>query len=91
MIVWDEPKRLSNIEKHGLDFGAIGPAFWSSAMLVEARPGEDGRPRWKAVGLLDEVPVAVLIYSPLGTEAISAISLRPASRKERKAYDERTA
>ena len=91
MIVWDEPKRLSNIEKHGLDFDAIDASFWSTAMIVAARPGSDGRPRWKAVGLLGEVPVAVLIYSPLGSEAVSAISLRPASRKERKAYDERTA
>ncbi|KQQ83636.1 BrnT family toxin [Aureimonas sp. Leaf324] len=92
MIVWDEPKRLSNIEKHqGLDFAAIDAAFWSSAMLVEAKPGSDGRPRWKAIGLLGDIPVVVLIYSPLGSEAISAISLRPASRKERKVYDERTA
>jgi uncharacterized DUF497 family protein len=32
--------------------------------------------------------LAVLVFAPLGAEGISLISLRPASRKERKAYDE---
>lgn len=28
-IVWDEPKRLANIAKHGIDFADIGEDFFS--------------------------------------------------------------
>ena len=50
-------------------------------MLLPSYPGADGRERFVALGHLDEQLVA-LVCSPLGTEAISIISLRPASRKE---------
>ncbi len=29
-IVWDEPKRLADIEKHGLDFAALDEEFFLS-------------------------------------------------------------
>jgi uncharacterized DUF497 family protein len=28
-IVWDEPKRLANLEKHGLDFADLDEAYFS--------------------------------------------------------------
>jgi uncharacterized DUF497 family protein len=43
------------------------------------------RPRYKAVDFLGR-DLVVLIFSPLGTEAIAPISLRPASRKEALGY-----
>lgn len=45
---------------------------------------------FKSLGLLDDI-VVVVIFSLLGTEAISLISVRPASLRERKAYVPRQA
>jgi uncharacterized protein len=78
LITWDELKRRSNLDKHGLDFGDIESGFdWASARITPSKSG-----RFKAVGTLADGTV-VVIFAALGTEAISIISLRAASRKER--------
>lgn len=76
-IVWDEPKREANLAKHGIDFADITEDFFLSAIV---RPAKDGR--FAALGELDG-KIAV-IFAVLGTEGLSIISARPASRKERK-------
>ena len=91
-MVWDERKRAINLlpepEGHGLDFvDARDRVGWEAALVVPSYPGPDGRPRFFAIGWLDD-HLRTLVFSPLGTEAVSAISLRPASRKERDLYDE---
>ena len=58
---------------------------WRTAIVVRSHPGADGRERFAAIGLLDG-QIVTLVFSLLGTEAVSAISLRPASRKERARY-----
>lgn len=77
-ITWDEPKRLSNIAKHGLDFADITLEFFLTA---DVRPSRNGRSL--NVGLLGETLVIAVISRPLGSEAISVISMRPANPKER--------
>ena len=88
IIVWDEPKRLRNIERHGLDFRDAERIVWAEAMIERSYPGPYGRPRYRAVGVLDDDLVTV-VFALLGSEGLSLISLRPASRKERKQYAER--
>ena len=79
IIVWDEPKRRLNLSKHSIDFADIGLDFFQTATIVEAHSD-----RWFAVGYLNGVVVVIFAY--LGTEGISIISVRPASRKERSYY-----
>jgi uncharacterized DUF497 family protein len=87
-IVWDEPKRQGNIRDHGLDFADAEERFeWDDAIIRETYPSRHGGRRLKAIGFLDGNLVA-LVFAPLGSEALSFISLRPASRKERNAYDQ---
>jgi len=33
-IVWDEPKRLANLDKHGLDFADLNETFFDSALVL---------------------------------------------------------
>ena len=80
-IIWDERKRLKNVEKHRLDFRELELGFFAGAMILNARDG-----RLKAIGDLAEDTVAV-IFVRLGIEGMSLISLRPASRKERSLYE----
>lgn len=78
-IVWDEPKRLANIAKHGIDFSMISETFFAAALV---RPGKDGR--YVAIGEMEGVLAVVFLW--LGTEGLSIISARPASARERRAW-----
>jgi len=77
-FLWDETKRLANLEKHGLDFADIALFDWEGCVISEGHTG-----RRKAVGRFRDGTAAV-IYAMLGTEAVSIISFRPASAKERR-------
>ena len=77
VIAWDEAKRRLNVATHGFDFATLDEAVFDAAVVVFAK-----RRRFMAVGFRDAVAVAV-VFAPLGTEGISVISMRRASRKER--------
>ena len=76
-IVWDEPKRRATLETRGLDFATLTADFFETALITATRAG-----RFHAVGMHHGLPTTV-IFLPLGTEAISIISMRTASTKER--------
>ena len=81
-IVWDEPKRLANLDKHGLDFADLNETFFDSALVLPSR-----HRRWIGIGK-NIHGVIVVVFVALGKEAVSVISMRPASRNERKLYAE---
>lgn len=79
-IVWDEIKRQANLVKHkGHDFADLTEEFFLGAAIETTKGG-----RFKAIGRLEDGTI-VVIFATLGTEAISIISMRPASQKERRA------
>ncbi|MGF3022732.1 BrnT family toxin [Methylobacterium aquaticum] len=86
-IVYDESKRQANLAKHGYDFADFGRCFdRESAMEARTRLSETGRPRFNLIGRWNDEIVVLAIVSPLGSEALSLVSLRAASPKERNAY-----
>ncbi len=87
-LVWDEHKRIANLEKHGFDFANLADFGWQDAIIIPARAGKYGGSRSKAIGYYFG-DAAIVIFSILGAEAISAISFRPANKRERKLLDER--
>jgi uncharacterized protein len=80
-IVWDEPKRQSNLAKHGLDFADLDEEFFLGALVVQAR-----QERFKAIGRFADGTIAV-VFAVLGSEGVSVISMRSASRRERMLYE----
>ena len=78
-IVFDENKRQQNLIKHGLDFADLDISFFLSAVVSPARSG-----RFIAIGSWRGMMVLSVVHRPLGTEALSVISMRPASKSERK-------
>jgi len=66
------------LAKHGLDFADLTLEFFANAATRSARGG-----RLLAVGRLDGNFVVAVVFVPLGREALSVISMRPASKKER--------
>lgn len=82
IIVWDESKRLANLDKHGLDFGDVDAFEWSEAMIAPSHSR-----RFKAIGRYRS-RVVVVVFSMLGSEAISIVGMRRGSEKERRLYEE---
>ncbi|UCI06057.1 BrnT family toxin [Mesorhizobium sp. B1-1-8] len=83
-IVWDEPKRLANIDKHGLDFAALDEEFFLASTIRAAKAG-----RFMAIGRVAGGVVAV-VFARLGSEGFSMISMRPANQAERRLFDGKT-
>jgi uncharacterized protein len=83
-IVWDEPKRLANLDKHGLDFADLDETFFDNALVLRSY---NSSKRWVAIGA-NIRGVIVVVFARLGREGVSIISMRPASKNERKLYAE---
>ena len=86
-IVFDEVKRVANLDKHGLDMADFEGGFdFVTALEFEAYTSRTGRARFALIGYFNGVLVVVAIVSPLGSEALSLVSLRPANVMERERY-----
>jgi uncharacterized protein len=82
---WDERKRRSNLQKHGLDFFDVGAVLEAPHIVVpSAHEGEEKR--FLAVGILAGRLVTV-VYTTR-SEAIRIISFRRARHEERQKYQE---
>jgi uncharacterized DUF497 family protein len=81
-IVWDEPKRLANLEKHSLDFRDLTEAFFADALIIPSR-----NRRWRGIGPNADGAICV-VFAKYGREAVSIISTRPTHGDERRLYVE---
>ncbi len=85
---WDERKRLSNIERHGLDFVEAERMF-ESPMLTALDTRQDyGEDRWIGVGISNGRVLVVAFTQRNEGRTVRIISLRKALSHERKAFEE---
>jgi uncharacterized DUF497 family protein len=80
-IIWDEPKRIANLDKHGMDFADLDEKFFDTALVLNAH----GK-RYRAIGVNIRGVISV-VFAVYGTEAVSIVSMRPASKRERELYE----
>jgi uncharacterized protein len=83
---WDPQKAASNLEKHGVDFAdAVGVLEDLFALTIK-EDDASGEQRFATVGsdFLGRILVVVYTYRESG---ICLISARPATKKERRAYE----
>ncbi len=84
---WDETKNKENIRKHGFDFADAAEIF-DFPMLAQMDFRRDyGEFRVVAIGFLSQ-RVAVVVFVEGDDDTIRIISLRKASRHERKRFEE---
>lgn len=82
---WDERKRRSNLEKHGLDFFDVSAVFETPHIIVPSgHAGEEER--FLAIGVFEGRFVTV-VYTTR-SQAIRIISFRRARHEERQEYQE---
>lgn len=85
---WDENKRQSNLEKHGLDF-VIAYKIYESLDKLTIPSHYASEQRWIDIAPMgEELLVLTLVYT-YRKERIRVISLRKASKQERRLYDDK--
>ena len=83
---WDENKRLSNIDKHGLDFYDVASVFLDEhKVYIKDTRNSYGEIRYNVIGMKDGELLSSVCHTNRN-DKVRIISFRPASRKERKIY-----
>ena len=85
MTTWRDEKRIANLLKHGVDLAAAEAFEWSAAEIREDRTEDYREQRFRAVGPIRD-KLYVYVYAENGDGSDHAISLREATRKEKRDY-----
>ncbi|MGG6241061.1 BrnT family toxin [Nodosilinea sp. AN01ver1] len=85
-FAWDDAKRLSNLQKHGVDFADVTALFDGDILTVEDDRYSYGEQRFVTFGLLQGRVVAVVHTER--ENRIRLISARKATRYEQRIYFE---
>ena len=87
-FAWDSAKAEANERKHGVAFDEASTVF-GDTLSVSGRDLEHsvGESRWITVGLSSHGRVLVVSHTDRGG-VIRIISARPATRKEKRIYEE---
>lgn len=81
---WDEAKRQSNLQRHGIDFADVEGLFESETVTILDDRFEYGEQRFVSFGLLDG-RVVVIAHTETD-EVIRIISARKATKREESSY-----
>lgn len=87
MLVWDEKKRLGNIEKHGLDFVDAALVYDSPDKVTIESPRRDEK-RLLDMAMVELAGTVLVLVYVLRGDNVRVISFRRASRAERRFYEQ---
>ncbi len=87
-IVFDQRKSDTNEKRRGLPFEMVEAFGWNEAKIVEDIRFPYPERRFQALGMIGGI-LHMVVFTRVGDD-IRVISLRRASRKERKNYGEET-
>ena len=92
---WDETKNLSNRRKHGVSFEEASQVFSDPLYVSVQDRVEGGELRWQTLGLVEGVLLLAVAHTVreerddgILVDVIRIISARPATRKERRRYED---
>jgi uncharacterized protein len=90
-VEWDKAKNEANKMKHGIDFETAQLIFDDPFCITFVERVTDGEERWHAIGSIEKIIVLMVVHTyreDNAEEVIRIISVRRATRKERKLYDQ---
>ena len=82
---WDETKRQTTLRTRGLDFADVDQIEWDTAIVLDDDRRDYGERRQVCMGLLHG-QLVVVAYT-FRDDALRVISMRRASRRERRIHD----
>ena len=86
---WDPRKAAANVRKHGVSFDEASTAFADPLSITVPDPDHsDDDTRFLLVGQSLRHRILVVIHAERSESDIRLISARPASRRERRIYEE---
>ncbi|MCV0396466.1 MAG: BrnT family toxin [Rhizobiaceae bacterium] len=85
-FVWDDDKRKSNLEKHGVDFADAHAFEWATALVVDDDREDYGEARQVATGFVGE-RIYVMVFTDRDSQR-RVISFRKANKREIRSYVE---
>ncbi|MDE5945921.1 MAG: BrnT family toxin [Oscillospiraceae bacterium] len=89
LFEWDDEKEQTNIKKHKLDFTTASYVFSDENRLeIFDECHSDDEDRYITIGLINQVPIVVMVVYTERGERIRLISARKATPKERSLYYE---
>jgi uncharacterized protein len=86
-LVWDEQKRASNLEKHGLDF-VDAVLVLESQYRLDIEVLRSNEVRTQSLAYLFDVLMVLSVVHTVRDTSTRVVSFRPASSDERTAYHE---
>jgi uncharacterized protein len=87
-FAWDPTKSKSNLAKHGISFEEAATVFGDALSLTIPDPAHSQlEHRWITVGQSHQRKLLVVVHTDRG-DNIPSVSVRRASRRERKQYEE---
>jgi uncharacterized DUF497 family protein len=87
---WDLKKAASNLRKHHISFREAAMVFRDVlAQTYDDSPHSHGEQRYVTLGMSDQGRVLVVAHTMRG-EMVRIISARKATKRERKAYEEKS-
>jgi uncharacterized DUF497 family protein len=81
---FDAAKSASNLEKHGIDFGAV-QAIWQDVMRVDIPAPTTDEPRWLVIGQIDGEHWSVVVT--YREQRVRIISARRSRKEEVALYE----
>lgn len=85
-VVWDPSKARSNLEKHGVSFSDVEPAFYDDFAISIPDEFSKKEERFLLVGRDALGRILTVSYTYRG-DSIRLISARPATNSERREYE----
>jgi uncharacterized protein len=85
---WDENKSRGNLAKHGIGFDVAELVFRDGLSASRLDRDSLGEERWQTIGQVGDNIFFVVHTAPDASLPGRIISARPASRRERKAYEQ---
>ena len=86
-VVWDPEKARLNLKKHGVRFSDAEMVFFDPHALTREDTDTEHEQRFVTIGMDSCERVLVAVYAYRG-EDIRLISARPATKRERRSYEE---
>jgi uncharacterized protein len=85
--IWDPDKAKANLEKHGVRFSDAELVLYDPYAVTVEDSAAQGEQRHVSIGLDAVGRILVVVYTYRG-ENVRLISARPATRRERRQYEE---
>lgn len=83
---WDEHKNRQNIRQHGFDFADAHQVFAGPFLAAVDTRQDYGEERWIGIGMIRGLVVVVVFTQP-EPSVIRVVSLRKATKKERRRFE----